>query len=443
MPAVPIHHTAVIDVSWDGNAQETKLVNPIPGAVGKAMYAWYDAGGKDPDKDGYPDQRADWKFPHHDVGSDGKPGAAVKVACSAGIGRIGSAKIPAGDDGGVRDHLQAHLDDFAKKGQAADGWDVGDRDALAALASLETEGHVWAIRGELAARLSALHGQSLSIETVYALEARRGGRASTGNGVAVIPLKGVITPAPSLFAMLFGGGGGGLEEFVSDLSDAAADPDVKHIVLDVDSPGGLVDGVPEAAVEIRRARESKPIVAVSNTGMMSAAYWLASQAHEVVVTPSGEVGSIGVYQLHKDLSEAHAMRGIAPTLISAGRYKVEGNPYEPLSDEARQAAQDGVDDFYNMFTSDVAKGRGVAQSDVKAGYGEGRALTAKRAVSAGLADRVATLADTVRRLSSGRAQVRQTAGAVDDVSPGEAVEIAYTRDELASLFELNMALRAP
>ena len=92
----------------------------------------------------------------------------------------------------------------------------------------------------------------------------------------------------------------------------------------------MVDQIPETAAQTRAARAQKPIVAVANTQADSAAYWLASQADEIVVTPSGEVGSIGVYQMHRGLSEAHAMRGIAPTLVSAGKYKVEGNPYEPF-----------------------------------------------------------------------------------------------------------------
>jgi hypothetical protein len=93
--------------------------------------------------------------------------------------------------------------------------------------------------------------------------------------------------------------------------------------------------------------------------------------------PSADVGSIGVYAAHVDASAAARRRGLKYTLISAGKFKVEGNPFEPLSDEARAAMQASVDEFYAMFTSDVAKNRDVSVKDVRNGYGEGRVLTAK------------------------------------------------------------------
>jgi ClpP class serine protease len=113
---------------------------------------------------------------------------------------------------------------------------------------------------------------------------------TVAGAVAVIPLRGVITPRPSLFAMLFGFGGGGLQGFREDFRAALDDDDVGSILIDVDSPGGLVDLIPETAAEIRGGRGRKPIVAIANTRAASAAYWLGSQADELVVTPSGEVG---------------------------------------------------------------------------------------------------------------------------------------------------------
>jgi signal peptide peptidase SppA len=314
---------------------------------------------------------------------------------------------------------------------------------------LEAEGRVWAIRPEVMAALGDLDGRHVSDRTVAALQsARTADRGpQVANGVAVIPLQGMITPQPSLLAMLFGGGGGGLMGFRSQLRQAVADPDVSHIVMDVDSPGGLVDQVPEVAAEIRQAREAKPIVAVANTMAASAAYWLASQAHEVVVTPSGEVGSIGVYQLHKDISQALAGAGIKPTLIHAGKYKVEGNPYEPLDGEALQSAQEGVNDYYGMFLKDVGAGRAVDPAHVEENYGQGRTMTAQRAVRAGLADRVATLGQTIQRLSSGRAKVRRTSA--DDGLPEEdltvieatAEPVVYTAEEKDRVLATLAALR--
>jgi signal peptide peptidase SppA len=200
---------------------------------------------------------------------------------------------------------------------------------------------------------------------------------------------------------------------------ALADPDVGAVLLDLDSPGGVVDGIPEAAATLRAMRGSKPIVAVANGMAASAAYWLASQADEMSVTPSGAVGSIGVYATHRDMSGAGKLQGVATTLVSAGKHKTEGNPWEPLSDEARAAIQHDVDHFYNLFTADVAKGRGVKQADVKTGYGEGRVMNAKDALAAGLVDRVETLGEAATRLSRRGAETSTARAEANEPEPTE------------------------
>jgi signal peptide peptidase SppA len=140
-------------------------------------------------------------------------------------------------------------------------------------------------------------------------------------------------------------------------------------------------------------------VAQVNSLAASAAYWLASQADEIISIPSGTAGSIGVFTAHQDLSKALAQEGIDITLISAGKYKVEGNPFEPLTPEAKAVLQDRVDTAYAQFVKDVAQGRGVSQASVRDGYGQGRALGAKEALKAGLIDAIATMDQTLSRLT--------------------------------------------
>lgn len=439
MPAIPYNDTAVVDQPWDGPGNEARIKTPVVARSAK-LWTWYDDKAPDPDGEGWPDAKSAYKLPHHEVDANGNVGAANVRGVRAALGRLEQTKgIPSSDFAAIRSHLQKHLDKFnaGKKGSVEVeielGFSAGDF-------MLEAAGRVWAIRPEVMAALGDLDGRQVSDRALAELQAARskgnGGPQVYGNGVAVVPLQGMITPQASLLALLFGVGGGGLMGFRDQLRQAANNPDVSHVVLNVDSPGGLVDQVPEVAAEIRQAREAKPIVAVANTMAASAAYWLASQAHEVVVTPSGEIGSIGVYQLHKDVSQALAGAGIKPTLIHAGKYKVEGNPYEPLSSDALQSAQQGVDDYYGMFLKDVAAGRGVDVPHVEENYGQGRTMTAQRAVRAGLADRVATLEQTISRLSSGRAKVRRTSA--DDGQPEESLdvteieadaEIVYTAEE--------------
>lgn len=220
--------------------------------------------------------------------------------------------------------------------------------------------------------------------------------AQTGNGIAIIPIVGTIIPRGDM--LMESSGAISTQRIAAAFRSAMSNPDVGSIILDMDSPGGQVGGVDELATEIFQARGQKRIVAVANHLAASAAYWLATAADEVVVTPSGEVGSIGVFAMHQDISQALEAEGVKVNLIAAGKYKVEGNPFAPLDDEARAAIQGRVDDYYQMFAGAVARNRGVKRAEVVGGFGEGRVVGAKQAVALGMADRVATLDETIDRL---------------------------------------------
>ena len=283
-----------------------------------------------------------------------------------------------------------------------------------AMADIASRNNLWGLHPRALAALAAMARLDMKAdidqlpEELRPQAASRGGAATQG-GVAVFPLRGLITPRVSFLSMLFGGGSAGLVGFREGLREAVASDDITAIVLDFDSPGGSTDLLAETAADIRAARQVKPVVAVANTWAASAAYWLASQADELVVTPSGEVGSIGIYAVHEDWSKFDETLGVTTTLISAGKYKTEGNRFEPLSDEAREAWQAKIDEFYGLFVADVAKGRKVAASAVKSGYGEGRMVTARQAVEQGMADRVDTLEGTIARLVKNPSRARRRA----------------------------------
>lgn len=230
-------------------------------------------------------------------------------------------------------------------------------------------------------------------------------------GIQVLSLRGIISHRMEMMNDVSGPGGTSTEQFAARFRAAMRDPSTGAIVMDIDSPGGSVDGVPELAAEIREARGAKPIVAVANTLAASAAYWIAAQADEIVVTPSAEVGSIGVFAAHRDISERLAAEGEKVTLVHAGKYKVEGNPYEPLSDDARDEIQRKVNSAYSEFVSAVAAGRGTTAARVTANYGEGRTLSARDAVAAGMADRVETMDQVINRLRGGTEARRRRAHA--------------------------------
>lgn len=217
--------------------------------------------------------------------------------------------------------------------------------------------------------------------------------------VAVIPIYGMIVPKATLFTQI--SGGTSLDQFASDLRDAAADEQISAILLDVDSPGGSTDMLTETAAIMRDLRGTKPIAAIANPLCASAAMWLASQADEISATPSGMYGSQGVIAAHEDISAALAMEGIKTTLVTSGRYKAEFTSLEPLSEEAQQRLQALVDDANGMFVADVAKGRGVTAKTVRDGYGQGRMFTAREALDAGMIDRIETFEQAFARLAKG------------------------------------------
>jgi signal peptide peptidase SppA len=283
----------------------------------------------------------------------------------------------------------------------------------------EVFGKPWAILPEklkVIAHLVALRasGSRLSEDEIHArlteASLTAGPRTQQSFGVvAVIPIQGVIMRRANLMSQI--SGGSSVEKITSQFRQALADSSVKAIVFDVDSPGGSVDGIPELASEIYGARGQKKSIAVANTMAASAAYWLASAAGEVVVVPSGAVGSIGVYTEHNDYSKALEQAGIKATLISAGKYKVDGNDSEPLSDSARADLQAKVDAFYGMFVKDVARGRRASQGDVREGFGEGHMVLAADAVKEGMADRVATMDDVLAKLGAGSSNAARVAAA--------------------------------
>lgn len=257
------------------------------------------------------------------------------------------------------------------------------------------KGTIWAMRPEkLEEVIGVLQLKAAGAELPF--EAAESKGAERSRGIAVLPLAGIIGQKMNL--MMKFSGGTSTELFTRDLRALAGDPEVAGIIIDTDSPGGGVFGVPEAAQEILALRKNKPIWAVANSETASAAYWIASAAEELIVTPSGEVGSIGVYALHSDFSAAETEAGIKNTFIKAGRFKTAGNPYEPLGDEARDYLQSGVDRYYDMFAAAVARHRNATVDEVKNGFGEGGMVGARDAIKMGMADRVATLDETIDRM---------------------------------------------
>ena len=180
------------------------------------------------------------------------------------------------------------------------------------------------------------------------------------NGIALIPINGV----------LFQSGCGWWDSTAYDwirqtFLMAITDPDVRAVVLDINSPGGEVAGCFDLVDTIYGARGDKPIWAILNECAYSAAYAIASAADRIVVPRTGGVGSVGVIWMHVDWSAALSEMGIKVTFITYGARKADGHPEIPLSKGALEHFQADIDTMGDLFVATVARNRNIAAAKVR------------------------------------------------------------------------------
>lgn len=238
------------------------------------------------------------------------------------------------------------------------------------------------------------------------------------NGTAIVPVIGSLVNRGSWIGA--NSGMTSYEGLSAQLRDAADDPEVSAVLLDIDSPGGEATGMFSLAEQIRQIGQTKPVVAFVNDMAASAAYGIASAANQIVVSPTSIVGSIGVVMTHMDRSKQMERSGVKPTLIYAGAHKVDGNPFGPLSETVQADLQGEVMKFYDQFVALVARGRpGMSEQAIR--NTEARTYIGQDAIDNGLADRIATLDEVLNDLSATArgASIRRTGFAMS--KPNEAV----------------------
>lgn len=236
-------------------------------------------------------------------------------------------------------------------------------------------------------------------------------------GVAIISVLGSLVNRGAWIGAY--SGATSYEGIAKQLGDAAADPNVKAILLDLDSPGGEATGMFTLAAKVAEVAKDKPVVAVVNDMAASAAYGIASQATEIVVSPTSVVGSVGVVLTHLDRSGELQSKGIKPTLIYAGSHKVDGNPFGPLSDAVKADLQAEVAKFYDQFVSLVGAGRGDRLTEQDARATEARVFIGQEAIDKGLADRMASFDAVLASLQSKTARPSGNSGKGNRSMSGE------------------------
>ena len=220
------------------------------------------------------------------------------------------------------------------------------------------------------------------------------------DGVAVVPIHGVIGKRLNMFSKI--SGGISTELLKRDLQVVLDDESVDSILLDIDSPGGSVDGTQELAQFIFDARSKKPIIALANSTMASAAYWIGAAAHEVHISDNTtQVGSIGVVATHVDKSKRDENEGLKTTEIVAGHFKRVASGLAPLTEEGKDDIQAKVDYVYSVFVADVARFRDVEVDQVLSDMADGQTFIGKQAIEAGLVDGVSTMDQLIADMSGG------------------------------------------
>lgn len=267
----------------------------------------------------------------------------------------------------------------------------------------------WAILPDKLLEIQAIYATHLRGEKIdlAGVEARIGKPLKTEpqgfqvvDGVAVIPVEGVLAKRMNLMSNI--SGGASYELIARDLKTALDDQSIRAIILAIDSPGGSVDGTQQLANLIRNARGQKPIVSYADGTMASAAYWVGAAADAIyIASDTTTVGSIGVVATHTDISGREAAAGIKTTEIVAGAYKRIASQYGPLTESGKAAMQAQVDAIYEVFVADVAASRGVSVDAVLADMADGRLFIGKAAIQARLVDGVSTLDALIAQLAAG------------------------------------------
>jgi capsid assembly protease len=274
----------------------------------------------------------------------------------------------------------------------------------------------WAIMPERLTQIIGIYEAHTSgqMADLKALEAKMGktlDRKEEGytieNGVAVIPIEGVIAKKMNLFHEISGGASTDLIE--RDFRKALADPSARSILLVIDSPGGSVMGIQELSNLIYESRGKKPIAAYTEGMLASAAYWLASAADQVFISgDTVQTGSIGVVAAHIDVSKREEQMGIKTTEIVAGKYKRIASQYAPLTEEGRATIQDQVDYVYSVFVNDIGRNRRVKVDRVLSQMADGKVFIGKQGLEAGLVDGISSMGALITRLSPGAPFKAQT-----------------------------------
>ncbi|QLU99700.1 S49 family peptidase [Escherichia marmotae] len=239
------------------------------------------------------------------------------------------------------------------------------------------------------------------------------------NGIAILPVSGTLVH--KLGTLRPYSGMTGYDGLTARLQMAVNDPDVRGILLDIDSPGGQAAGAFDCADMIYRLREQKPVWALCNDMACSAAMLLAAACTRRLVTQTAKIGSIGVMMAHTSYEKQLAQEGVDITLIYSGQHKVDGNSIQALPAGVRADFQRRIDEARRMFVDKVALYTGLSSEVVM--NTEAAVYDGQAGIDAGLADQLINAADAVEVMVSALndSVTKENAMTVKNLTVAEAV----------------------
>ncbi|EJQ6148811.1 S49 family peptidase [Escherichia albertii] len=239
------------------------------------------------------------------------------------------------------------------------------------------------------------------------------------NGIAILPVSGTLVH--KLGSLRPYSGMTGYDGLTARLQMAVDDPDVRGILLDIDSPGGQAAGAFDCADMIYRLREQKPVWALCNDMACSAAMLLAAACTRRLVTQTAKIGSIGVMMAHTSYEKQLAQEGVDITLIYSGQHKVDGNSIQALPAGVRADFQRRIDEARRMFVDKVALYTGLSSETVM--NTEAAVYDGQAGIDTGLADQMINAADAVDVMVSAlnNSVTKENAMSVKNLTVAEAV----------------------
>ncbi|MDA0902648.1 MAG: S49 family peptidase [Proteobacteria bacterium] len=279
----------------------------------------------------------------------------------------------------------------------------------------------WAIEPDY---LKSISRESLSTKSERSLDNTR--TVSIRDGIAIIPIHGVITAKNTLFSLF--AGGTSLETLAKDFREALNNEDVKSILFDIDSPGGVAVGPFEMAEMIYNARGQKPIYSYIGRNGSSAAYWLASATEKIIVNPSALVGSIGVVTTIpvQEQPDSEGYKNIEITSSNASLKRPDPRTQEGITEIKR-----GLDDLESAFIGSIAKYRSVTTDIIKSDFGSGGVVMGEQAVNRNMADALGTYEEVLTNLNQNNQMSKQSE--LHTVISKEKITASYIKSEFPNV----------